>query len=606
MRAIYDLETYPNFFLCGIKPLKQAPIYFEYSTRKNELAELRDFLRHLLLMIGFNNLSFDYPVLHHILTVDLNFFEKVQRIFTDQSPNARFSHELRPREWLVPQMDLFRIHHFDNKAKRVSLKTLEFNMRSASIEDLPIAPGTWLTPEQMEIVKTYNGHDLSETEKFYERSADKIAMREAIGPHAMNYNDTKIGKRFLIGKLEEAHPGICYYSNGAPRQSRRDHGINLNEVIFPYIRFENPEFTSTVNDFKQWCILETKGGFCYSIGNEVFKKEEYTKQINGFLFHFGTGGIHGSVKDRKITKLSDETILDIDVTSFYPSISIANHLCPEHLGEAFYHIYAELKAKRLKHKKGSPQNAQLKYGLNGVYGDSNNEYSPFHDPKYTMAITINGQLLLCMLAEQLIKHSELLQINTDGMTIKFPSLKRPLIDAICKWWQRGTCLDLEFKEYSGMWIRDVNNYIAQGVDGKIKRKGAYEYRDLDWHKNHGGLIVPRAAEAAMVHSTNPIEFLKSWNDPFDFFELVKAPSNGRMETKEGAVLTKSTRFYVSINGVELIKVLPPLAKPGAVERRSSVIKGRKVTVCNRIGSDFRFENLDYDYYFQKVRKLMIY
>jgi len=44
----------------------------------------------------------------------------------------------------------------------------------------------------------------------------------------------------------------------------------------------------------------------------------------------------------------------------------------------------------------------LKLALNGTFGDSNNIYSVFYDPQFTMAITVNGQLMLCMLAERLM------------------------------------------------------------------------------------------------------------------------------------------------------------------------------------------------------------
>lgn len=39
-----------------------------------------------------------------------------------------------------------------------------------------------------------------------------------------------------------------------------------------------------------------------------------------------------------------------------------------------------------------------------------------------MSITLNGQLLLCVLAENLIKISglTLIQINTDGVTVRLP------------------------------------------------------------------------------------------------------------------------------------------------------------------------------------------
>lgn len=606
MQVCYDLETYPNFFLCGVKPLGQDPVLFEISERRNDLAALRSYIMRLSLMIGFNNLHFDYPVLHHVIALNEHWWPKVQAIFAEEG--GRFDHELRPWEWLVPQLDLFRIHHFDNPAKRTSLKQIEFALQLPSVEDLPIEPGSMLTFEQMDALRLYNAcSDLPATEKFYYKSKSSIDLRAALGKHTMNYNDTKLGKQFIIRRLEERQPGICYYMNKKPRQTPRPEGFKLAETIFPYIRFERPGFQALLQQLREWTILTTRGDFhyCDSYGQEHKVKKIYY-EIDGFIFPLAMGGTHGSVKDRAIIPAADELIWDIDAESFYPSIAIVNRLAPAHLGETYCDVYAELKRERLSHPKGSPENIQLKYGLNGTYGDSNNPNSPFYDPQYTMATTINGQLLLFMLAEQLMKHGELIQINTDGLTIKFPRYRQQIIEDICNWWQQGTCIKLERVEYTGMWIRDVNAYIARRADGKIKHKGPYAYENLEWNKDHGCLVARRAASAVMLDGANPVQFLRSWPNPFDFFELAKAPSarGSRMETATGRVLTKHTRFYVSLDGDELIAIHPPKGKRLDYEPKS-ILKNRKVTICNKIDAGFRMENIDWDYYLQRTRKLII-
>ena len=108
-----------------------------------------------------------------------------------------------------------------------------------------------------------------------------------------------------------------------------------------------------------------------------------------------------------------------------------------------------------------------------------------------MSITINGQLSLCMLAERLkkIPDLQLIQVNTDGVTAKFPEQYETLADEICQKWQEDVKLELEKASYSMMCIRDVNNYIAVYDNGKLKRKGAYEYDGLGWHQNQGGLVI---------------------------------------------------------------------------------------------------------------------
>ncbi len=48
-------------------------------------------------------------------------------------------------------------------------------------------------------------------------------------------------------------------------------------------------------------------------------------------------------------------------------------------------------------------NATLKLALNGGgFGGSGDEYCPIYDLKYMLGITVNGQLMLAMLAEYLL------------------------------------------------------------------------------------------------------------------------------------------------------------------------------------------------------------
>ena len=143
---VYDLETYPNVFTIAFEHA-EAPIKlcFEISDWRNESAALRDFLDELIhrgsRLIGFNNLGFDYPILHTFLKMGssdaITLYKKAQAIIQSQDNEDRWSHQVKPTDRMIPQIDLFKIHHFDNKARATSLKVLEFNMRSDSIQDLP-------------------------------------------------------------------------------------------------------------------------------------------------------------------------------------------------------------------------------------------------------------------------------------------------------------------------------------------------------------------------------------------------------------------------------------------------------------------------------------
>jgi len=100
----------------------------------------------------------------------------------------------------------------------------------------------------------------------------------------------------------------------------------------------------------------------------------------------------------------------------------------------------------------------FKLSLNSVYGKSNDIYSFLYDPLYTMKTTLNGQLLLTMLCEDLtlaIPDLQMLQVNTDGITMKIRRNAIAKYHNTCKKWENKTKLSLEYVEYSKMIIRDV-------------------------------------------------------------------------------------------------------------------------------------------------------
>lgn len=609
---VHDIENYPNVFLFGaIHALTETTYIFEISHRRDDRQAFylfTEYLReHRAEEIGYNNLGYDYPVQHSILNnimyiTNADIYKKGDSIINAGDEN-RFAHMVWEKDWIVPQLDLYKIHHFDNQAKRTSLKTLEFNMRMENIEDLPFTPGTYLTDSQIDTLRQYLIHDLKATLMFYKHSKKLIDFRRELsakyGRNFMNHNDTKIGKDYFIMELEKS--GIQCFEPGSrkPRQTHRP-SIALNSVIFPYVRFEQPEFNRVLNWLRQQVITETKGVFT-----------DLSADINGFSFDFGTGGIHGSIESQTIRSTENYVIIDLDVASFYPNLAISNELYPAHLGKQFCTIYKNVYDMRSSYPKGTPENAMLKLALNGVYGDSNNVYSPFYDPAYTMAITINGQLLLCMLAEELLKIPGLsmIQANTDGLTVYVPRVFTGQVEQVRHAWEKLTRLQLEEAIYDVMFIRDVNNYIAVYEGGKkVKRKGAYCHSvDLGWHQNHSMQVVAKAAEAALVHNKDIHDFITSHEDIHDFMLVTKVPRNSKLLWGDKQV-QNITRYYVSTDGAPLTKVMPPLAKslklnPDAPERRMSVCKGWLTTECNDM-KRFNRATLNYDFYIKEAEKLV--
>ena len=327
--------------------------------------------------------------------------------------------------------------------------------------------------------------------------------------------------------------------------------------------------------------------------------------------------VYGLCVEERVEDIVQSSVKALVVsTSYYPSIPIANRIHPLHLGVVFCDVYADLKKQRIGYAKGTTENAMLKLALNGTFGDTNNQYSVFYDPQYCMAVTINGQLLLCLLADYLmdIPSLEIIQVNTDGVTVRIHRSQRDNLKVVLDWWQAHTCLDLEEAVYSRFMVRDVNNYLAvyEG-SGKLKRKGAYEWKraenggDLGWHKNHSALVIPMAAEAALVEGIPVRDFILNHDDLFDFMLRAKVPRTSRLLIRNGPAdrqIQNISRYYVSKSGGSLIKVMPPLPKNPDKEREIGIDVGWLVTECNDIRQADSL-NINMEYYIKEAEKLVL-
>lgn len=643
---IYDLECYPNCFLfCGKFTGDDETRVYELSERVDQRSELLTWLSYIqqqgVEMVGFNNVGFDYPIVHELMTNPYTFdYVKAKKI-TDQIINAqKYNKRIKSVGYynrLIPQIDLYLLNHFNNKARSTSLKALEFAMRSESVEDLPFDPNESLTSEQIDKLREYNVHDVKETEKFLNRVEHAIDMRRdyvekgILKGDVLNWSDVKIGSEMMITRLGK---NVCF-ANGRPRQTIRPR-VDFKDVILPKIKFKTEKYNELLEEFKTKYI--TPGGG---------KQPHIERELAGLPFHFGVGGVHASA-DNKVFHTDDKyQIIDVDVAGMYPSIAIANGFAPEHLGERFVTVYKQIKEDRAKHAKGTPQNAALKLAGNGTYGKSSDVYSPMYDPKFTFSVTINGQLQLAQLVEmvELLPDCELIQGNTDGITLLILKDNLYLFRMWCQVWEEMTGLELEEALYSRMWIRDVNNYIAETMDGKLKRKGTYWYPTNDkeydgwWNKNFSNLASKKAAEKVMTHSWPLETALKVCTDPFDFMLRYKATGGAKLYVGDTPQL-KFVRYYVSTAGEPMYKIAKPKGEIGQYKRKNkltddyfnsvmqeigrdvwdarihtgnkkkydmtktSVESGWKVKICNK-ASDFDWNDVDWNYYLNEAKKIII-
>jgi len=712
---IVDIETYGNVFLCAVTRAdgKHSAV-LEVSSRKNEIERVFKLLDHIAetdsYLVTFNGIGFDYPILHDLyakrsslpksgVALARKIFKIAQRQI-DSFKGGQFGYTIKSEDCLVQQLDLYRIWHFNNKAKATSLKLLEFNMRMNDIQDLPYAIGQDLTNEEIDNLIEYNKHDIKATLDFFNLSQSQIDFRinlsNQYGKDWTNCDDTKIGAEYFMMRLEEAGIPLYKFVDGkrhmcqTPRKQ-----INIGECLFDYYDFKRPEFIAVHEWFKKQVITETKGVFSdieehllYDVakyaeltikrskfktkpselelidfkkehplgwvdveelkateylfdadGNHVMeypldedgspdfgkkmKKVRVPKKsywgcwkvaetlnvvVDGLRIDFGVGGIHASLSDTMVNETKSYQLIDADVSSMYPNIAISNRVFPAHLGEKFCDIYQDMYEQRKSFGKGTPENAMLKLALNGTYGKSNDKYSVFYDPKFTMTITINGELSLFMLLEKLLEVEGLkpVQLNTDGITV---ALKRNTIgqyNEICKAWEEQVKLNLEYADYSKMVILNVNNYFSVYTNGKVKRKGLFEYEGLELHKNHSFLVVQKAVEHELLGKGTVEEFILGHKDPFDFCGRAKVPRSSKLilVMDDGTEIMQQNicRYYACKDGGKLVKLMPALeGKEDDGDRRLGIDTEWNVKPCNNM-LDFKWD-VNYDYYISEAKKL---
>lgn len=671
--VIYDLECYKNIFLFGLLHIVSGKEkIFEISSRKDESEEMLKFLsNHTDFWVGFNNINYDYPLFHFYVNSvhkkrgsntalknnDLYF--KSKSLIND---NSRFKSINRFYE-LRPQLDLYKINHYDNKNRRTSLKYLEFTLGLDNIEELPYDPHTVLSDDQMENLVNYLRNDLNATKLVYDKCIPDIRLRESLletfNLYCYNHSNSKIGEDLTLKfYLEEA--GLEEEIVKKLRSHRTI--IDFQEVIHPKIEFISKELKTFLNWFKSNSPSTTKGFFkeipfenlkpiegIYNIKKEKGCQKNLNVVHKDFQFDFGTGGIHGALKKFKFEQelYPNHVLLSCDVTSLYPSSIIEYELVPCHLDKkAFIKAYRDkLYIPRVSEKTKPEEERNLsivdgfKLSLNSVFGKMNSEYSWLYDPLQFMKTTVNNQLFMVALCEKLmtIKGSRLVMVNTDGLEIMIPKDKIEKYHDICSRWEKWSKFNLEHTEYIKLYVRDVNNYTGQLVGGKIKDKGAYVYdlKSADMHKNHSNLFAPLAVNK-LLYSTESLTLEDVIFDNIennikmfvngtkikrsDSLHFIKAEDTSRESASDFVVeeLTKNNQVqrvsrYICVNddcpnAGFLVKKLPPLGDKPHVWRTSSIESSSKVFLVNNFKNtdwDFIRKNINLTWYKESVEDLLL-
>ena len=572
MRTHYvmDYETLSNCFIGVFESIKSEDTkIFVCHESRNDIVSLLTFLCKNIEQnewhVSFNGLGFDSQITEYILrnssTLLFMTGEEIAKFVYDKAQNVIFKQnnkeflEFSQRDLQIKQVDVYKLNHWDNPAKRSSLKWIQYTMDWPNIQDMPIHHTSSVRASDIPTIVGYCMNDVKSTKQIMNLSKSQIDLRGTLtqeyGIDLYSASEPRISKELFLHFLSK-HTGIKKW-NLRQLRTQRDQ-IVVKDIILPYIQFKTASFEALLQRFQEVKIYPggTKGGFKYSV------------QYKGMKTDFGLGGIHGARRSGVYASTEDTVIMTSDVTSFYPNLAIRNGWAPAHLPQQeFCDLYEWFFDERKLIPKKDPKNYVYKIILNSTYGLSNDENSFLYDPEFTMKITINGQLSLTMLYEMIceeIPEAIPLMQNTDGLETIIPRDKVDKYMEICARWEKRTMLQLEHDTYSKIILGDVNNYIAVTEDGKSKCKGRFEYKDLALHKNKSFLIIPKALHAYFVEGIKPEDFLAQNQNIFDYCGGVKIKGDWTFiehSVSNGVYITKplqhTVRYYVSTTGSKIIK-----------------------------------------------------
>ena len=625
LSEVYDIEVLSNLFTyTGYCRQTQTFHQFVIHSSRNDYIKLMEHLhRDELIMIGYNNDSYDYPIIHHMINhyeeyKNLSGYELAQLIYAKSQEVIGMDFST-VADWNkhIKQIDLFKIWHYDNTAKLTSLKNLEVAMNLPLVEDMPFEHYNWIKAEDIPLVLSYNKNDVVATNEFLNitqgqtelplyKGKNKIQLRYAIAHkfklNGMNFNDIKLGTELIL-KLycERFNKKMAIVRKmKTPRPL-----IHLKDCLPQWMEFKTNKFKGLVDKFSNTYIHngETKG------------KVDYSLIYHGIKIFYGTGGAHACIKPGVYDSDEEYGIYDVDIDSLYPSLAITQGLYPEHLGPEWIDIYdGEIVSVRVaeKHKPKSERDFVIvegfKLAANGSYGKTNEEKSWLYDPLYAMKTTVSGQIFISMWAEYIcenIPNCTILQINTDGITFRFPKKYKDDLIKLSDEITSKCKLTYELNEYRKMVIKDVNNYSSQYVDGKIKHKGDFEI-DKELHKDPSMRIVSIAMEKYFFKDIPVNETVKNHTNIYDFClrlrtnkdsvaQYVYLGPNGLAVQN----LSKTTRYYISNQGGALQKRFVES------EKINGVNVGYVTTIFNKYEEKPMEEyDINYQFYISEAKKII--
>ena len=469
----------------------------------------------------------------------------------------------------MPQFDKGR-RHIDlfNVAPGVktSLKVYMARMHAETLQDLPYHHDEEIdTPDKRKVVNFYCCNDVEGTYQLFLRLQEEIELRRHLSEEfdldLMSKSDAQMAEAIFNKVLNLPKPK-------SPPE--------FVQYVLPkhIIKTNNKVLLELIKQSEEWDFeINQKNG---SPVQPDWMKDGIVA-INDGRYKFGLGGLHSTHDTELFVHTDDEyEVSDFDAASYYPFTIVNCGFVPKMAGakgEKFIELYKEFLERRLaaKHAGDKKVANSLKILLNGTYGKLGSMYSKLYAPDLLLGVTITGQLnLLCLIDElEKIKGVTVLSANTDGIMVKFLRSARPKVEAVFAKNNKRTGYEYEETPYRTVALRDVNNYIAITLDGKVKGKGIHSDVDSkpDPLKTHRSFAICSKAALAYIQDGTPVErTITTCNDIRDFVSMANGDGqSGGIQTVEVATFDDWVEIEPKLWENHLGKQVKRKSRPPAYE-----------------------------------------
>lgn len=502
MLHFYDFEVFKcDWLVVIINPTTNSEVVIV-----NDKKQLEDYYKQFKteIWIGYNSREYDQYILKGILC-GFNPKEISDHVVVHKQKGYLFSR-------LFYNLPLNNYDVMPNPP--VGLKTMEaFMGKSIKETSVPFDINRKLTEEETNEVVEYCRYDVMSTiEVFLRKKVEFDTSMGLIKLFNLPLSDINKTKAQLVAK-------ICGGKKLKNRQSE-----------FSYPLIPCLEHIKKYKHVVDWYRDES---------NHDYKKS-LTVDVAGIPHTFAWGGLHAGENF-----IGDGIFLLCDVTAYYPSIQEEYGFGKEVMRnwDNFLQIHGE--NLRLKAVGDKVARQPYKIGDNSISGQLKQGFSSLYCPHMNNAVTINGQLMLLLLIEMVEPYAALRQSNTDGIMLEVSGrVGEDEVRKCVEEWQKLTGMVMEIERFTKLVQKDVNNYLAVGENGKVKRRGAYikELSDLDYDLP----IVNKALVVYFLDGTPIEKTIGDCNELREFQKVVKVSNKYAFGTHNGKKLAERTfRVFAS-------------------------------------------------------------